>query len=340
VQANSNSKAMTKKGPVSETGIIERFFAPLAKNTPGAFDLQDDAGLIAPREGMELVLTTDMIVEGVHYLESATPRDIAYKALGVNVSDLCAKGADPSVYLLSIALSGAPDPAWLEGLREGFAEAQSDFGCTLLGGDTVHTPGPMALSITAAGFVPEGHMVHRSGARQGDHVYVTGTIGDAALGLKLLQGAGADHLSAEQTEFLTRRYWRPQPRMAAISMVRAHANAAMDISDGLVGDFTKLCAASKLGGIINAADVPLSDAAAHWLAGEPERQGDILTGGDDYEVLMCVSEKNISAFESDCASSGLQISSIGCIASQSEGFRVLGEDGKTLKFDHPSYDHF
>lgn len=331
---------MTKEAPVSETGIIQHYFAPLAKDTPGAFDLRDDAGLIAPREGMELVLTTDMIVEGVHYLESAAPQDIAYKALGVNVSDLCAKGADPSVYLLSIALSGTPDPKWLDGLREGFAVAQSDFGCTLLGGDTVRTPGPLAISITAAGFVPEGRMVHRSGAGQGDHVYVTGTIGDAALGLALLQGVGADHLSAEQAEFLQSRYWRPQPRMGVISVVRSHATAALDISDGLVGDFAKLCAASKVGGIISAADVPLSDAAAHWLEQEPERLGDVLTGGDDYEVLMSVSEENITAFESDCVSSGLQITLIGCIASQSEGVRVLGADGKALHFDHLSYDHF
>lgn len=331
---------MTKRAPVSETGIIQRYFAPLAKDTPGAFELTDDAGLIAPREGMELVLTTDVIVEGVHYLEDAAPRDIAYKALGVNVSDLCAKGADPSVYLLSIALSGTPDPKWLEGLCEGFAEAQSDFHCTLLGGDTVHTPGPLTLSITAAGFVPEGGMVHRSGARQGDHVYVTGTIGDAALGLAHLQGAGAEHLSAEQAEFLTRRYWRPQPRMDAISVVRAYANAAMDISDGLVGDFAKLCAASNVGGVLNAADVPLSDAAAYWLAHEPARLGDALTGGDDYEVLMCVSETDISAFESNCAPSGMQMTLIGCIASQRECVRVLGDDGRAMVFEHPSYDHF
>lgn len=331
---------MAKPTPVSETGIIQRYFAPLAKHTPGAFGLKDDAGLIAPREGMELVLTTDMIVEGVHYLKNAAPRDIAYKALGVNVSDLCAKGADPSVYLLSIALSDTPGPTWLEGLSEGFAEAQSDFDCTLLGGDTLHTPGPVTISITAAGFVPEGRMVHRSGARAGDHVYVTGTIGDAALGLAHLQGAGADYLSAEQAEFLTWRYCRPQPRMGAISVVRAHATAAMDISDGLVGDFAKLCAASNVGGVINAAGVPLSDAAAHWLAQEPERHGNVLTGGDDYEVMMSISDENITAFESDCASSGLQINRIGFIASRSEGVRVLGEDGKTLQFEHPSYEHF
>ena len=331
---------MTKDEPAGETGIIERYFAPLAKNTPGAFGLSDDAGLIAPREGMDLVLTTDMVVEGVHYLKNTAPRDIAYKALGVNVSDLCAKGADPSVYLLSIALSGTPDPQWLDELSEGFAEAQSDFGCTLLGGDTVHTPGPVAISITAAGFVPASEMVHRSGAVAGDHVYVTGTIGDAALGLSLLQGSGRDHLSAEQAEFLQRRYWRPQPRLAVIPVIRTHASAAMDISDGLAGDFAKLCSASNVGGVINAADVPLSDAAARWLAQEPKHLGSVLTGGDDYEVLMSVSEKNISAFESDCASSGLQNNCIGRIASRNEGVQVLGEDGTAMQFEQLSYDHF
>ncbi len=331
---------MTKRTPAGETGIIERYFAPLAEHTPGAFGLRDDAGLIAPREGMDLVLTTDMIVEGVHYLKNAAPRDIAHKALGVNVSDLCAKGADPSVYLLSITLSGTPDPQWLDELSEGFAEAQSDFGCTLLGGDTVHAPGPAAISITAAGFVPEGEMVHRSGARAGNHVYVTGTIGDAALGLPLLQEAGADHLSAEQAEFLKRRYWRPQPRLAAIPVVRAHASAAMDISDGLAGDFAKLCSASSVGGVINAADVPLSDAAARWLAHEPKHLGNVLTGGDDYEVLMSVPDENISAFEGDCASSGLQISRIGRITSRNEGVHVLSQDGTAMQFEQLSYDHF
>ncbi len=331
---------MTHKSSQGETGIIQRYFAPLAEHTPGAFGLSDDAGLIATKDGMELVLTVDMIVEDVHFLPNSDPGDIAYKALSVNVSDLCAKGAEASVYLLSIALSGTPDPNWLKKLSEGFADAQTDFDCTLLGGDTVHTTGPVTLSVTAAGFVPKGRMVHRTGAREGDRVYVTGTIGDAALGLAFLQGAGAEFLSAEQGEHLSGRHKRPQPCLRAIPVVRAYANAAMDISDGLLGDFAKLCAASKLGGFINSADVPLSDAAAHWLAKDPDRLGDIVTGGDDYEVLMCIPEKKIPAFERDCVSAGLQISSIGCIASRSEGVRALDNEGDTLEFKHPSYDHF
>jgi thiamine-monophosphate kinase len=339
-QKNLSRKVMTKSSQDGETDIIQKYFAPLAKETPGAFGLKDDAGLIAHRKGMELVLTTDMIVEGIHFLKNASPRDIACKSLGVNISDLCAKGADPSVYLLSIALPDNPDPNWLKGLSEGFAGAQSDFGCSLLGGDTVHTPGPLALSITAVGYVPEGQMAHRSGAREGDSVYVTGTIGDAALGLALLQGANVDHLSTEQVDYLTRRYWLPQPRLGAIPVIRSHSNSAMDISDGLVGDFAKLCAASNVGGILHAADVPLSDAANQWLSQEPDRLSDILTGGDDYELLISVSQENIIKFESDCASSGLQISIIGCISSRTEDVKVQGADGKALRFDHLSYNHF
>jgi thiamine-monophosphate kinase len=331
---------MTKKSPYGETDIIQRYFAPLAENTPGAFGLADDAGLISPPEGMELVLTTDMIIEGVHFLKNSDPVDIAYKALGVNVSDLCAKGANASVYLLSIALSGALNPQWLEQLSQGFVDAQADFGCTLLGGDTVHTPGPLALSITAVGFVPIGCMVHRSGAREGDHVYVTGTIGDAALGLAQIQGADAEHLSAKHAEYLAGRHKRPQPRLEAVPVIRKYANAAMDVSDGLVGDFAKLCAASDVGGTLVAADVPLSDASAHWLAKEQDRIENVLTGGDDYELLMCISESELSSFERDCASTGLHFTRIGRIAASNEGVRVLGKDGKALVFEQLSYDHF
>lgn len=335
--------ANSSSDPDGEFGIIERYFAPLAKNTAGAFDLKDDAALISPPEGHELVLTTDMIVAGVHYLESAAPRDIAYKALAVNISDLCAKGATPSVYLLSIALPGKPDAAWLEGLRTGFADAQADFGCTLLGGDTVSTPGPAVLSVTAAGFVPAGQMVHRMGAKPKDHVYVTGTIGDAALGLMLLRDASnaqTANLSPEQTSFLHKRYWRPRPRLAAIGAILSHANAAMDISDGLAGDFAKLCSASGVGGRLDATAVPLSDAVKQWVEAGPERLADAITGGDDYELLITVPQNAREQFESDCRASGISVKGIGLILDPSEGISVLGKGGKALELEKLSYAHF
>lgn len=334
---------MAETSSNGEFGIIERYFAPLATNTAGAFELKDDAGLISPPDGCELVLTTDMIVAGVHYLESAAPRDIAYKALAVNVSDLCAKGARPSVYLLSIALPEKPDPAWLEGLSEGLSEAQSDLGCTLLGGDTVLTPGPAVLSITAAGYVPAGQMVLRMGAKPEDHVYVTGTIGDAALGLMSLQAAAnaqTASLSAEQVSFLHKRYWRPQPRLAAIDAILAHASAAIDISDGLAGDFSKLCAASGVGGSLDASAVPLSDAAKHWIKAEPERLADAITGGDDYELLITVPPNASEQFESDCRASSIPVKAIGLISSSGGGVSVLGADGNVLELEKLSYEHF
>ena len=326
-----------------EFDIIERYFAPLAKNTPGAFDLKDDAGLISPPEGHELVLTTDMIIAGVHYLENAKPQDIAYKALAVNVSDLCAKGATPSVYLLSIALSGKPDPAWLEGLREGFADAQADFGCTLLGGDTVSTLGPVAISVTAVGFVPAGRMPHRMGAKSGDRVYVTGTIGDAALGLMLLQSQADSkkaNLSSDQIDFLYKRYWRPRVRLSAIDSILAHANAAMDISDGLAGDFTKLCIASGIGGRLNAADVPLSDAAKQLIKSEPQHLSDAITGGDDYELLITVPQNLCEQFEKDCRTSAVPVKGIGLILNAGDDISILGKDGKAFELEKLSYAHF
>ena len=326
-----------------ETDIIQRYFAPLAAGTPGAFGLNDDAGLVQPPEGHELVVTTDMIVAGIHYLEDTAPRDIAYKAPGVNVSDLCAKGAVPSVYLLSLALSGTPDEKWLKSLSAGLAEAQSDMACTLLGGDTVRTPGPIALSITAIGFVPSRCMVHRAGAQAGEFVYVTGTIGDGVLGLALLRGAqstAARNLSKEHKAHLRKRYRRPRPRLQAIKIVREYASAAMDISDGLAGDFTKLCAASRVGGTLRAADIPLSAAAALWLAEEPERLGEVITGGDDYEILMTVPEKATNSFEQDCRAAGLKITCIGRISSQRDGVKVAGKDAQPLYLERQSYEHF
>lgn len=327
---------------IGETDIIERYFAPLAAETPGAFDLSDDAGMIRPPEGMDVVITTDVIVSGVHFLAEANARDVAFKALAVNVSDLCAKGAEPAVYLLSLSLPGAPDAAWLKRARAGLSEAQEAFGCTLLGGDTVRTPGSLALSITAAGFVPEGRMVHRSGALAGDMVYVTGTIGDAVLGLKLYRSpdAAPDSLSEEERAFLRNRFQRPRPRMNAIEPVRDHANAAMDVSDGLAGDFAKLCAASGVGGIIEAHTVPFSDAATRWLDQEPELLSALITGGDDYEILLTVSESASGAFEKDCESAGVTVTRIGRIVPDGEGIDVRNAIGETLDLETKSYAHF
>src|SRR6204780_2456072 len=222
--------------PSGEDSLIARYFRPIATD-PGAFGLGDDAAILKA-SGDDLVITTDAIVEGVHFLPDDPPDTIARKALRVNLSDLAAKGATPAGFVLTLALRGAEE-AWLAPFARGLGEEMALFGCPLLGGDTVSTPGPLMISITAFGRIAPGKMVHRRGARPGDRVVVTGTIGDAALGLDILKGGAvaaalAGDVAAKQ--MLTGRYRVPQPRNALALTLRDHAHAAMDVSDGLAGD--------------------------------------------------------------------------------------------------------
>ncbi len=232
-----------RKQPASgEDALIARYFKPLATD-PGAFNLADDAAVVKP-SGDDIVVTTDAIVEGVHFLADDPPDTVARKALRVNLSDLAAKGATPAGFVLTLALRAADD-AWLKPFARGLGEDAGLFGCPLLGGDTVSTPGPQMISITAFGRVPPDKMVHRSGAKPGDRVVVTGTIGDAALGLDILRKGAvaavlADDVAAK--EMLIGRYRVPQPRNALAKAVRDHAHAAMDVSDGLGDDYEILCA--------------------------------------------------------------------------------------------------
>ncbi len=231
---------MRQDNPSGEDALIARYFRPIATD-PGAFDLGDDAAILNAAGG-DIVVTTDAIVEGVHFLSDDPPDTIARKALRVNLSDLAAKGATPAGFVLTLALRSADD-AWLQPFARGLGEDASHFGCPLLGGDTVSTPGPRMISITAFGRVPQGNMVHRNGAKPGDRVVVTGTIGDAALGLDILtRGAVATVLAddAAAKEMLVGRYRVPQPRNALAQAVSDHASAAMDVSDGLAGEI--LCA--------------------------------------------------------------------------------------------------
>src|SRR5882672_8346250 len=223
----------------AEDSLIARYFRPLATD-PGAFQLDDDAAALKAHAD-DIVVTTDAIVEGVHFLPDDPPDTIARKALRVNLSDLAAKGATPAGFVLTLALRSADD-AWLTPFARGLGEDAGLFGCPLLGGDTVSTPGPLMISVTAFGRVPPGRMVHRSGAKPGDRVVVTGTIGDAASGLDILRG-GKVHAAvndAAARDLLIGRYRVPQPRTALAEIVREYASAAMDVSDGLAGDLTKL----------------------------------------------------------------------------------------------------
>ncbi|MBV1706681.1 MAG: thiamine-phosphate kinase [Hyphomicrobiales bacterium] len=323
-------------GASREHDLIARYFAPLAG--PEGLGLLDDAALLAPRAGHEWVITTDALVAGVHFFADDPAEIIAGKALRVNLSDLAAKGARPRAFTLALMLPQGLEPGWFEGFAKGLGADMARFGIALIGGDTVATTGPLALTITAFGEVGEGRMVTRSGAVSGDAIYVSGTIGDAALGLVCLKSPDRLALAARHRRHLEARYHRPEPRMALGAALRTHAHAAMDVSDGLVGDLGRLLAASGQGGIIEAAAVPFSPAVHAALSLEPTLEETALTGGDDYEIISCVPPHACSAFEQDCARAGVKITRIGVV----QAHRLItwrAADGSAMSFASPAYSH-
>jgi thiamine-monophosphate kinase len=326
--------------PSGEDSLIARYFGPLATD-PGAFGLGDDAAVLKA-SGDDLVITTDAIVEGVHFLSNDPPETIARKALRVSLSDLAAKGATPAGFVLTLALRAADD-AWLAPFARGLGEDAGHFSCPLLGGDTVSTPGPLMISITAFGRVPPGKMVHRSGAKPGDRVVVTGTIGDAALGLDILKGgavAAALADDAAASEMLVGRYRVPQPRNALAPAVRDHAHAAMDISDGLAGDLAKLCAASGVSAVIDAESVPLSAAVRRLVKHGTVGIEAVISGGDDYEILCAISENRFEAFAQAAGCAGVAVTSIGTVIAGPPVPRFLDAAGKDIALPRLSYSHF
>lgn len=335
-------KSNEKDRVIGEIEMIADYFAPLAANTPGSFGLRDDAACLSPSPNRDLVITCDALVAGVHFFPDDRPEDIAWKALAVNVSDLAAKGARPLVYLLSIAVSEPPQRGWLAAFVQGLAEAQSSFGIGLAGGDTTSTSGPLTLCITALGETSRRAMPRRDGGRPGHVVYVSGSIGDAALGLKLRRGdaSPADwRLDAAQAEGLINRYLRPQPRLALAPILAAHAAATLDISDGLILDLSRLCQASGVGAKIEADAVPLSEAGRISLKHRPELLETILTGGDDYEILAAIAPEREDLFTAAAAEVGVAVMRIGVLM-EDPAIEAMGLDGLPLRFPIKGYEHF
>jgi thiamine-monophosphate kinase len=323
---------------LGEFGRIERFFRPLAALFPGAYGLTDDAATIAVPPGEELVLTTDAIVAGIHFLPTDAAQDIARKALRVNLSDLAAKGARPLAYTLTLALSRDTPDLWVEQFATGLAEDQAQYGIALAGGDSVSTNGPIWASITAIGLVTAGRMVRRSGAQPGDKVFVTGTIGDSALGLAALTG-NLD-LPADDRAILGDRYRLPQPRNAIAAALTEWAHAALDISDGLAADFGHLCKASGVAGEIQAAAVPLSAPVRRILAGAPARLQDVLTGGDDYEILFTAPIESAGRLTEAARDRGVPIHEIGSITAGDGNIAIIGADGQPIALDRAGWTHY
>ena len=319
-----------------EFELIRELFAPLAADEPGALGLLDDAALIAPRPGFELVTAIDTIVEGVHFLPADPAFDVARKLMRVNLSDLAAMGARPRAYLLGLAVPDALDFDWLRDFARGLAADQERFAIALAGGDTAATSGPACLSLTAIGEVEPGRALLRSNAAPGDHVYVSGTVGDAALGLRVLRGEDTG-LPEDASEAAVVRYRLPEPRLSLGMAVPA--SAAVDVSDGLVADLGHICAASGLGARIEAARVPLSGPARAALELGAVGIADVLTGGDDYELVFTAPADRGNAVREAAARARVPVTRIGAMT-EGEGVSVLDEAGAAMELGRTGYAHF
>ena len=318
--------------PEGEFEFIARRLRPLA-TAPGALDLIDDAALLDPTPGKQLVLAKDAMVAGVHFLEGDPPGQIAKKLLRVNLSDLAAMGAAPLGYLLALARSREIADDWLAEFCAGLAADNAAFGIGLLGGDTVSTPGPLTLSLTAVGEVPKGAALLRSGARAGDDIWVSGTLGDAALGLKVLQGEL--EVAVDARAALIAHYRLPQPRLALGQALRGVAGAAIDISDGLVADLGHILEASGVGAELRADQLPLS-AAARDLPGARDAA---LAGGDDYELLFTASPARRAEIAALARRLGLPLTCIGQIRAGSD-LSILDAAGQEIKVAKRGWQHF
>lgn len=324
---------------MNEFDLIARLFAPLAVARPGALGLTDDAALWDDAPGEETVLTADMLVAGVHFFADDPPDLIARKALRVNLSDLAAKGAKPESYLLTVAFPQNVTEAWLTAFAQGLAEDAKIFDFAPIGGDTVATSGPFTLSVAALGRVPKGQALLRSNARAGDLIFVSGTIGDAVLGLRVAKGEDLG-LSAADNEPLLARYRLPEPRVKLGQMLRGVAHAALDISDGLMADLEHICETSRMAAEIDAARVPLSVSAQKALARNPALLMDVLTGGDDYELLFTAAPAQAARLTEIARDLDIALSPIGRMMEGSPHAMARDARGELVAFAKGGYSHF
>lgn len=316
----------------SEFELIAKLFAPLSG--PGAYGLTDDVATIRVPDGEELIVTADLLSAGVHFRAEDEPRLIAKKALRVNISDLGAKGAKPVGYLLSLALPRNWTTPWIESFAAGLREDQSEFSVSLMGGDTTSTDGPLIVAITAFGTVPSGTMIRRNGAKPGDLVFVSGTIGDAGAGLAALKGE-LPNISGRDRKMLVGRYLLPQPRTGLGQALRGKASAALDVSDGLLADLGHIAETSNVRISVSADRVPLSDAARKAGLRVP----DAATAGDDYEIAFTAPTARRADILRAAADCGCPVTEIGRVESGS-GVVLLDSSGREIPVSRKGYRHF
>jgi thiamine-monophosphate kinase len=333
--------SLSKRLP-GEFELIARYFAPLSAGFAGAFGLTDDAAVISPTAGHELVLKSDAIVCGVHFQVDDPADLVARKALRVNLSDLAAKGAEPRAYMLDLALPGTTDEAWVAAFAHGLAEDQKRYQIHLIGGDTDSTPGPITIAISAFGEIDAGRMIRRAGARAGDKIFVTGTIGDAAFGLRVLRGE-LRGVGATGAQFLIDRYRLPQPRVSLGPKLVGLATAAIDISDGLLADLRHICDVSELCARIEAQRVPLSEAARTALAVKRDLIALVLSGGDDYEILFTAPASVTAGVMQLSKNLDVPITEIGEMlppSAQEEPVEAIDAAGRALQVESEGWRHF
>lgn len=321
--------------PVPEFELIQRYFQ--RKEIPKAdvaLGIGDDAALLNPPVGRQLVIAIDTLVQGIHFPENTTPYDIGWKVLAVNLSDLAAMGAEPSWFTLALTLPESSED-WLTDFSAGLFELSSQYGLALVGGDT--TRGPLTVTVQVAGYVPTGEAMLRTGASPGDRIFVTGSLGDATLALQLL----ADQLPEKKQDYpgLLSQLNQPQPRIKEGLSLRGIASCAIDISDGLVADLQHMLDASGTGADLFLEKIPYSDQARHLLSRYPDIVNSLITGGDDYELCFCVPPARLKQLEQVVCNNQFHFTEIGQINDTQE-LRCLDAAGQVVELAATGYTHF
>jgi len=318
---------------MQEHDIIQTYFAPLSNSIAGTFGLTDDAAALDIPAGHQLICTTDGLSEGVHFFTGDDPFQLAQKLMGVNLSDLAAMGATPLAYLLTLYLPRSTTARWLERFSEGLKESLTVYGGTLAGGDTITHNGSLSLSLTAMGTVPANTALTRKGAKAGDYIYVSGTVGDSYAGLQCLKNPDMPGLSERQRNSLIARYHVPTPRIELGLALRPVAHSCIDISDGLIADLNHICRQSKVGATLLLTSIPLSDAARAGMLPAT----DLITGGDDYELLFTLAPEQAALLP---RLPELPLTHIGYIT-ESDAYRVslLDEQGQPIDLQRMGYSH-
>ena len=325
---------------MDEREIIKNLFVNLATN-PGALNLDDDAAFLAADKNKDSIITQDTLISGVHFHSHDSPYNIAKKAIRVNVSDLIAKGATPYVYFLSIGIPKNINTHWLELFASGLKDDQEKYSISLLGGDTVSSPNDIHITINMVGLIPKNKMVRRSGANINDNLYVSGCIGDSALGLSILDDVSlASNLSAISKNYLIDSYYLPDPPIDMIRVINDFATSSMDVSDGLLGDIKLLIKSSSVSAKINLKKIPVSLPANELINNHTFLFQKAINAGDDYQVLFTVPVDKIKELESYCCSNNLIVTNIGSIIKTIGENELFDEFGKSMIDSKERFKHF